>query len=280
MYCPFCGRHSQAGGDFCSDCGKSMPHIDEANDAAEHNQEGVRSNSTHVAEAKGTTQLSATAVATAPETPQDQEPPAGRSPWTCPACGIINTPGSSACECGYGAEPTPAGEKVVLPSPPRPWLRYWARWVDTFLVVLTFGLTGGIFGLNVAKWNNYAIGWIGMLLWIPFEAAFLSSSGTTPGKWLFNIRLSDICGGRLPFSICLGRAFAVFVKGQGLGIPIVALFTTISAYSMLNSQGRTSWDAQYGVLVKHGDVGLGRIVGIIVTFIVILTLVGLGNSVK
>lgn len=278
MFCPFCGKPSQVGGDFCPSCGKSLPRLGDTNDINDREQQGIISDSTQSAE--GAAQASATAVATAPEARPEQDQANVRAPWTCPSCGIINTPGSRECECGYGAEPATTQEKIVLPSPPRPWFRYWARTVDVVLAVLTFSLIAGAFGLEVAKWNNYAIGWLGMLLWIPFEAAFLSSSGTTPGKWLFNIRLSDICGARLPFSLCLARAAAVFVKGQGLGIPIVALFTTMSAYSTLNSQGRTSYDAQYGVLVKHGEVGAGRVLGIILTFIVILTLMGLGNSVK
>jgi uncharacterized RDD family membrane protein YckC len=271
MYCPICGKPRQPGGDFCPFCGKPLPSIDDAGNAVEHTESGIGGDGSSPRVAKAATQAIATAVIGAPDP--------SNAPWTCPSCGIINTPGSRTCECGYGGEST-AGEKIVLPSPPRPWLRYWARTVDVVLAVLTFSLICGAFGLDVAKWNNYVIWWAGMLLWIPFEAAFLSSSGTTPGKWLFNIRLADNCGGRLPFAICLGRAFAVVLKGQGLGIPIVVLITTISAYSTLTSQGRTPWDTQYGVVVKHGHLGAGRIMGIILTFIVILTLIGLGNSMK
>jgi uncharacterized RDD family membrane protein YckC len=150
--------------------------------------------------------------------------------------------------------------------------------VDVLLAGLTLSIIGGVFGLNVATWNEYVIAWLGNILWIPFEAAFLSSTGTTPGKWLFNIRLSDSAGDRLPFSTCLGRAFAVVLKGEGIGIPIVTIFTHIAAYNTLKGQGRTSWDADYQIIVRHGEIGAGRMLGVIV--ILILILIGLGYSMK
>ena len=201
--------------------------------------------------------------------------------WTCPRCGLLNAP-ECKCDCGFSLGTVEAEQikEHLAPSPPRPWIRYWARFVDSFLAGLTFSFLGAVFGVPVSKWNTYLVGLAGIYLWTPFEAAFLSSSRTTPGKYLFNIRISDESGDRLQYGTCLRRALLVLVKGLGLGIPIVPLFTQIIAYVRLQGQGITSWDSDCGAIVQHGDIGGGRVLAIVATFVLMLFLIGLGSSMK
>jgi len=250
IYCPFCGKPCQVDGEFCAHCGKSLPHVDTTRSATDADQKTGGSDDSHLGVMVAARQTTGTAVVAAPEPDAAQQSTVADPPGAARAC---------------------AERKLLLPSPPRPWLRYWARTVDVLMAFVVSGLY---------RWHNYFSVLIGMLLWIPFEAAFLSSCGTTPGKWLFNIRLSDKEGSRLPFATCLRRAFAVVLKGQGLGIPMVSLFTGIFAYRTLNSKGRTSWDAQYGVIVKHEELGVGRVLGVVVTPFVILELIHLRNFFK
>jgi uncharacterized RDD family membrane protein YckC len=197
------------------------------------------------------------------------ESESGQAPWTCPVCGIINTPGSTACDCGYGREPI-ASSGVITPDPPRPWLRYWARTFDYFLCGLVFGPAFAISEGNKADAGFFIAGLLTVLLWIPLEAASLSTIGTTPGKWLFNIRLSDQSGGRLPFTRALRRAFSIAKKGLGLGIPPVAFFTLVFSYYTLTRRGKTSWDQELGIVVRHGPVRAGRILGILLASVQVL----------
>ena len=174
---------------------------------------------------------------------------------------------------GFSALPQPASQA----SRPRPWIRYWARFVDGILAGIALSLIAAIFGVDTAHWNSFAFGWLVLVLWIPFEAAFISSCGTTPGKWLFNIRMSKDDRSCLTFQEALGRAVAVLVRGQGFGIPLLSIFTQIAACRTLNRREVTSWDSQYGVVVKHEAIGAGRILGIVLTLFVLLALIGLGS---
>jgi hypothetical protein len=157
-------------------------------------------------------------------------------------------------------------------------MRYWARSLDLALAGAAFAIVAGGIGVDVTHWNSFVFGWLVVMLWIPFEAAFLSSAGTTPGKWLFNIRLSKPDRSYLTFQQALGRAMTVVIKGQGCGIPIVSFFTQIAAWGTLNKRGIASWDGQYGVVVRHDAIGAGRIFGIVVAVLVLLVLIGMGNA--
>jgi uncharacterized RDD family membrane protein YckC len=185
-----------------------------------------------------------------------------------------NVPTTPQCDLDQDSQHFAA----VRASRPRPWIRYWARSVDLVIVGAAFAIVAGSLGVNVEHWNNFAFGWLVLLLWIPFEAAFVSSCGTTPGKWLFNIRLSRPDQSFLTLQQALGRSVAVLIRGLGFGIPIVSFFTQIAACGTLNKRGATSWDEQYGVVVRHDAIGAGRILGIILTFFVLLLLIGLGNA--
>jgi uncharacterized RDD family membrane protein YckC len=163
---------------------------------------------------------------------------------------------------------------------PRPWIRYWARSLDLALAGATFALVVNSLGLEVAHWNNFAFGWLALMLWVPFEAAFVSACGTTPGKWLFNIRLSKPDQSFLTLPEALRRSIAVLIMGLGCGLPIIAFFTQIAAWGALNKRGATPWDEQCGVVVKHEPIDAGRILGIILIFLVLLFLLGMGSAMK
>jgi hypothetical protein len=171
---------------------------------------------------------------------------------------------------------TPNPMRWVRASEPRPWMRYWARSLDEVLAGLAFGLGAGMLGVHYEP--NFAFGLLALALWITLEAALVSSCGTTAGKWLFNIHLSKADGSLLTFHEALGRAVAVRIRGLGFGLPMVTVFTQIAAYRRLTRSGATAWDQQYGVVVVHKPVGVGRVLAIILTVITLFYLIGLGNA--
>jgi len=207
------------------------------------------------------------------------KPLQGSAPSICPSCGLINTPGTSHCDCGFQLAQL-ADRLQVLPQAPRPWVRYWARFLDSMIAGAALAMIANGLGIDVANWNNLVFGWIATVLWIPFEAAFVSSCGTTPGKWLLNIHLSNADRSNLTFGQALGRSIGMFVKGLGLGLPVVSFFTQLAGHSKLTKFGVTPWDRQYGVFVEHRPIRGGRILSIILTVAVFLILIGLGNSVN
>ena len=195
-------------------------------------------------------------------------------PWSCPHCGIINIAGSEKCDCGCaGEDPAEWFVGGVVPSPPRPWHRLFARAVDSLIPGVALALLEITFAPGISNWvlwNSFLTPSVGLLVWIPLEAACLAGWGTTPGKWLFHIQVLDRSGSLLSFETAIRRAWMVFLKRVGLGIFIVAVITEAVAYHRLTTRGITSWDEQYGAVVTHGNIGGGRVLAIAAAIICIL----------
>ena len=100
-----------------------------------------------------------------------------------------------------------------------PWRRLFARTVDTLLLgsiilIIASYLFGYLFPQYIDGYvkvlaNPLSAVIILYLLWIPIEAAFLASIGTTPAKWIFGIGVLCSNGEKLSYSNALKRAFLV-----------------------------------------------------------------------
>ncbi|MBM3784638.1 MAG: RDD family protein [Acidobacteria bacterium] len=134
--------------------------------------------------------------------------------------------------------------------PPRPWIRFWARMIDSIPMTLLVEYIAPALGLPSDTWSNYASAWACMVLWIPVEALMLASWGTTPGKFVLDVRVK----GDLAFGRTLNRSAQVFIKGMAAAIPIVALFSMVRSYKRLMNRGVTAWDEATGLQVAHGPV--------------------------
>jgi len=149
----------------------------------------------------------------------------------------------------------------------RPWVRFWARLTDNFLFTFIGGFILGILYEPVLKIGDVLLG-IGLLfVYIFAEAIMLSSWGTTPGKALLRIRLRRQDGRKLSFSEGLMRAFHVWILGEGLGFPVVALVTEIIAYRRLRRKGRTTWDDEGHFAYFHRTVGPLRTIATILVLL-------------
>jgi len=149
-----------------------------------------------------------------------------------------------------------------------PWRRFFARTMELF----SFAMIAGVLLVSIAAMlfpdktevvlkavNNPIIAAVIVYtLWIPIEAAFLASAGTTPAKLLFGIRVLKKNGEKLSFSAALKRTIYVWVQGEGFGIPFVALITRYFAYRRLRDTGTTLWDDKVGTVVSHKEWGTLR----------------------
>jgi RDD family len=148
----------------------------------------------------------------------------------------------------------------------RPWIRFWARTFDYLIVIAPLAL---ILDAALPIWRQQffllylGVSWVGMVLWIPIEAWALSRYGTTPGKAFLRVRVE----GELTFGRALRRAFGVWVKGMGLGLPLIAQLTQFFAYRRLMRSQTTLWDQ--GLEVIHGAIGAVRALLFIITFLAI-----------
>jgi uncharacterized RDD family membrane protein YckC len=153
----------------------------------------------------------------------------------------------------------------------RPWTRFFARLIDLTIVGFVIGVFSAIFYPNFFSENDSVNGIIILFFWFLIEPIFLSTFGTTMGKFLFNIKVRDLNGEKPKFYSAFTRSFWVLCAGYGFGIPIVNLFTLASSYSQLNNTGSTSWDKNT-FIVTHGNYGF---IKTIISFLIIGSVIAL-----
>ncbi len=161
----------------------------------------------------------------------------------------------------------------------RPWVRYWARSFDYYLFsvpwlfLVSIGQEPGL-----SSGNSLVSAMIIVFLWMFIEAWLLSYYGTTPGKWLFRTRLSHPYGRQITYLQALVRSMKIWMRGLGIGIPIVSLITLIVAYTRIERRGVTSWDHEGDFAISHGRIGVPRTIFIMVLFFIMLLLVVVAST--
>jgi uncharacterized RDD family membrane protein YckC len=166
----------------------------------------------------------------------------------------------------------------------KPWARYIARFIDIALfsfifVLILSNIAPEFIVLYFFNLNDTFSTIIILFVWIIVESIFLSTFGATFGKWLLKINLSKKSNNKkLSFMESLNRSIKVWLKGLGAGLPIVTLFTQITAYNTLTSKGETSWDKEGNILITHDKIGFFR--GFLAaSFIIIVGFLWLGSSI-
>lgn len=175
-----------------------------------------------------------------------------------------------------------------------PFLRFWARFFD-FLMLNLFvwfvfeppqipmvpgdiaGLLDFLRHLNelIPQEEQIRITMIqggSIFAWNFIEALLISSFGTTPGKWLFGIKVTQKKGGRLNYMEALNRSMFVWILGIGIGIAFLQIVAMAIALLYLLSKGETFWDRLLNTQVDHRPLGLGRIILAIAAYLVLLSL--------
>ncbi|MDP2762218.1 MAG: RDD family protein [Sideroxyarcus sp.] len=169
-----------------------------------------------------------------------------------------------------------------------PWRRFFARTVDLMSVgMLIYFLfvfaVRYMFPENIGGLMEFITNPIGAViliysLWLPVEALFLSLLGTTPAKWIFGIRVVSKTGKNLSYADALKRAVLAFTQGDGLGIPLVTIFTRLYAYQRLTITGTTLWDTSAGSEVTHKKWGVIRAtMSVFVTFVALVIMAFLSS---
>ena len=183
------------------------------------------------------------------------------------------------------ATPPPVDQsRSFLGGHHHPWRRYFARMVDSILFITIFiffvgfliGLTGvtspGILRFISTPGGRFWLGILALFFMIPVEAALLSHFKTTPGKWLFGIEVTNSVGERLSSEDARKRSLDVWVKGQGLGIPVVLIIPMMLAYRRLTRTGTTLWDTSCHAVVTHRPWTPARAIGAIATMLFVWAL--------
>ena len=134
----------------------------------------------------------------------------------------------------------------------KPWTRFWSRILDYIIFVsLTFFLLENLFKISLSGLQAFLIYFLTVLIWTFIEAVAISTWGSTPGKWLFNVTIQDSAGKKPSFKSALSRSILVWFLGIGMGIPVVCFWGLGVQYNYLLKAKATSWDSKQKLTIKH-----------------------------
>ena len=150
-------------------------------------------------------------------------------------------------------------EKVSHVNPP---IRLLARFFDYSLLLILLWVLRVYFKEHFPSYLFEHLIPFEYFAWIPIESVFLSTWGKTPGKFLLRTKLTQGRKARLDFSTALRRSFNVWLKGLGMGIPIINFLCMLVASSKLRIMGMTSWDREDNISVSHYRVSQFSVIAV------------------
>lgn len=161
----------------------------------------------------------------------------------------INLPAEIATiGSNYDVCPAPA-EKVQAP-----WRRYFARLLDiTFYNVLCasgLALFANIGTPHITPRSTLLGTVVTILMMLFIEPALLALFGTTLGKWILGIRITDENGRKLTYGAGFYRIWLVIWSGYGLSIPIYSLVRLYKCYKSCEAGETLDWENYSVVILK------------------------------
>lgn len=142
--------------------------------------------------------------------------------------------------------------KTVEDAPPRlnlPWRRYWARCLD-------FSLYNTLVSLLIYDFQ-YRVIYVPILTLIAMltlEPLLLSMFGTTVGKAIFGIRVTDQEGNRLDYNSAIERTWTVMWEGEALRIPLICLYFQYKSLDLAEQDIPLSWESESELTYKDDNL--------------------------
>lgn len=140
---------------------------------------------------------------------------------------------------------------------PHPVRRFLARAVDLALISLAWNaVLSLVFGVNITNQSG-AVDFLETLaqlaIMLFLEPLFLHLFGTTPGKWLLGLSLSDDSGARPGYMQGFYRTLGVLRWGYGWSIPIYNLVRLVKSFQACADGRALPWDADSELCYKLRD---------------------------
>lgn len=150
---------------------------------------------------------------------------------------------------------------------PHPWRRFFARMIDTVIWGSLAALVWGYLASFADDLPNYfdpknaesssmvatlIIVGLGALL---ANAVLIGFTGTTIGKIIFGVRVTDAKGQAIGFQDALSREWDALYYGMGLNIPLVSLWRMFASCLQLTREGAVRYDVAKNWVVTHRPNG-------------------------
>ncbi len=149
--------------------------------------------------------------------------------------------------------------------------RFFARLFDIFFYTVLLVIIKIKMGDNPFIPDSVFRGVVEYVPYLLLDGFALTHLGTTPGKWLLNIRLRSQYGHNLDIATSLIRSVRVWVLGFALG-SIFAVIALPIAYFIGSQYGRFLWDIPQNNVTLCGEIRPARLLGYIFLFMGLLSL--------
>lgn len=162
-------------------------------------------------------------------------------------------------------EPVELGEGAVLVKTKiHLTRRFFARWMDLFVygALWWLALYFGGRDLGVASMNP----WLMFIMYIPWfvlEAWLIHRFGTTPGKWLMGLSVSNDDGSALSLKESIWRSMRVLVTGIGFGWRWLSPLCQTMSWFTARRIGKPVWDYLGGHKVTATELNPFKLMGLI-----------------
>ena len=140
----------------------------------------------------------------------------------------------------------------------KPGVRFFARYIDYMLFSFLFILLLSYF-IPAFDFDEVIFGILSLFIWVFVETLLLITWGTTPGKWLLNIKIKTNDNKKPSLGLVFKRSIKVWFFGLGIGLPFITLFTLFCAYFELNKNKKTTWDQSEHFSITHNPTPLIKI---------------------
>jgi uncharacterized RDD family membrane protein YckC len=171
----------------------------------------------------------------------------------------------------------------VEPGLPRPskadrgprWLaRLFDVWFEIAVLAVLAGLVFGEASAAMLQlFNDRSTSQVAGMLALPFalvlDALIYRAAGNTPGKALVGLKVLTADGAPLTLGQYLRRNFSMWLRGMGLGIPLVSLFTMIMQAQRLSKGEPASYDEADRFQVRVTETGNLRKLAFVAALIVL-----------
>ena len=154
---------------------------------------------------------------------------------------------------------TLALEEDQLPKVKAPWRRFFARELDLFLYGTIWSLIL-MLGFNVMLSGRHPMAEliidtvITVLMVILIEPVLLTKFGTTFGKWILGLSVTDQEDRRLSYGDAVYRTWKVLGRGIGYGIPGYVLFREYKSYKACTENQVLEWEEDSTLVLKDSKV--------------------------
>lgn len=147
-------------------------------------------------------------------------------------------------------------EYDIVPKVYAPWRRYFARALDGTLYTVVWNIVLAlVFNVNIVAWDESL--WarlldtiVTLLMMFLFEPVLLSVFGTTIGKALLGLHVTDMEGRKMTYSKARERTRGVLLYGMGCRLPIYGLFRLWKSYKSYGAEETLEWEYGSEITLK------------------------------